>query len=437
MSTRPSKPNARQIALDLLQQVLVAHRPLDDALARDRAWARLSRRDRAFARLLTITVLRRLGQLDALIDTLMERPLKPRQAELRNILRLGAAQLLILGTPPHAAVSTSLDLAERGGRLAGFKGLISAVLHRLSRDGEALLAEQDAARLSLPDWLWQRWSDTYGEATTRAVAEELLIEAPLDLTVKEKPDTWARRLEGKALPWGSVRLDAHRGEITNLPGFKDGAWWVQDAAAALTVRFLGSLEGKVAIDLCAAPGGKTAALAVAGAEVTAVDRSAARMERLKQNMTRLKLPVRSVVADALQWRPGALADLVVLDAPCSATGTLRRHPDIKHLKGPEEIESLAQLQDNLLAAAAEMVAPGGTLLYIVCSLEPEEGPAQVEAFLGKNAAFARRALRSEEIFGLDEVIDDRGDFRSLPCHLATEGGLDGFYLCRLERLPRI
>jgi 16S rRNA (cytosine967-C5)-methyltransferase len=434
MSTHPRKPNARRIALDLLQQVLVAHRPLDEALARDRGWARLTRRDRAFARLLAVTVLRRLGQLDDLIDKLMERPLKPRQVELRNILRLGTAQLLILGTPPHAAVSTSLDLAEQGGRLAGFKGLISAVLHRLSRDGAALLAEQDAARLSLPDWLWQRWAEAYGETTTRAIAETLLAEPPLDLTVKEKPETWARRLEGRALPSGSVRLDAHRGEITNLPGFKDGAWWIQDAAAALTVRFLGGLEGKSAIDLCAAPGGKTATLAVAGAEVIAVDRSAARMERLKRNMTRLKLPVATVVAYALQWRPSAPADLVVLDAPCSATGTLRRHPDIKHLKGAEEIESLTQLQSGLLTAAADMVKPGGLLLYIVCSLEPEEGPARIEAFLGQTTAFARRPLQSAELFGLEDLIDARGDFRSLPCHLAEEGGLDGFYLCRLERV---
>jgi 16S rRNA (cytosine967-C5)-methyltransferase len=428
------KPNARQIALDLLSAVLATCRPLDEALARNRAWAQLSRRDRAFARLLATTVLRRLGQLDALIDAVMERPLKPRQVALRNILRLGAAQLLILGTPPHAALSTSLDLAEGSGPLTGFKGLISAVLHRLAREGAALTADQDAARLSLPPWLWQRWADAYGETTASAVASALLVEPPLDLTVKEKPESWARRLEGKAFAWGSVRLHEHRGEVTNLPGFKDGAWWVQDAAAALVTRFLGPLDGKTAIDLCAAPGGKTAALAVAGAQVTAVERSAARMERLKQNMTRLKLQAQTIVADALQWRPSAPADLVVLDAPCSATGTLRRHPDVKYLKGPEEIEALVQFQGRLLEAAADMVAPGGTLLYIVCSLEPEEGPEQVEAFLGKSAAFARRGLRDEELFGLGELIDERGDFRSLPCHLAEEGGIDGFYLCRLERL---
>ena len=426
------KATSRSVALDLLDWVLERNQPLEEGLARNRDWHGLTARDRAFARLLATTALRRLGQLDAVIDACMERPLKHRQVELRNLLRLGAVQLLFLETAPHAAVSTSLDLADFRPHLSGFKGLLNAVLRRLATEGRALIANQDAARLSLPDWLWDRWAEIYGEAQTRAIADAMLKDPPLDITVKEKAETLARRMSGTAFPWNAVRIGAPRGSVTELPGFKEGHWWVQDIAASLSIRFLGPLKGKKAIDLCAAPGGKTAVLAAAGAEVTAVDRAAGRMEKLRQNLDRLEMRVRVVPSDILHWRPDSPADLVVLDAPCSATGTLRRHPDIKILKRPEDILSLIRRQGEMLRAASAMVKPGGMLLYIVCSLEREEGPDLIKSFLEERTAFNRKVILPEELFGLDELIDDEGDIRSLPCHLQAQGGIDGFYVCRME-----
>lgn len=430
-----NKVNARSVALELLAWVLQRGRPFDEALSRNRNWHSLADRDRAFARLIAATVIRRMGQLDAVIDAFLDKPLKARNPNLRNILRLGAAQLLFLETPAHAAVSTSLDLAGQEAGLAGFKGLMNAILRRIDREGKSLLEGLDAGRLTLPGWLWESWSKAYGEEETRAVAEALLQEPDLDITVKEKAETWARRLGGTALPWGAVRCHDQRGEVSRMAGFDEGAWWVQDLAASLTIRALGSLEGVEALDLCAAPGGKTAALAAAGARVTALERAAGRVKRLQENLSRLKLPVTVEAGDVLHWRPAKAAELVVLDAPCSATGILRRHPDIKLLRKPEELDSLRRLQGRLLSAAAEMTAAGGTLLYIVCSLQPEEGPDQISAFLSSElgATFERKPFSREDLFGHEELLNAEGDFRSLPSHLKELGGIDGFYACRLTR----
>ncbi|HIC82448.1 MAG TPA: MFS transporter, partial [Kiloniellaceae bacterium] len=275
----PKKGDARRTALAVLQAALDDGQPLDEALARNPVLPKLAPRDRGFARLLAATVLRRLGQTDALIDHCLDRPLKRKDTALRHILRLGAVQLLFLGTPAHAAVSTSLDLA-RGPRLAGQRGLLNAVLRRLAREGSDLAAAQDAARLNMPDWLWQHWCAAYGETTTRAVASAHLAEPPLDLSCKaDDAATWAKRLDGELLPSGSLRLKGGQGDVARLPGYAEGAWWVQDAAAAVPARLLGDIAGKTVIDLCAAPGGKTAQLAAAGAEVIAVERAANRLKR--------------------------------------------------------------------------------------------------------------------------------------------------------------
>ncbi len=428
------KASARSVALDLLRSTLEKRQFLDVTLERHEPWKRLTARDRAFARLLTATLLRRLGQIDALLDHCLERPLKPRQLDLRNLLRLGTAQLVFLDTPPHAAVSTTLALAESHPRLAGQKSLLNAVLRRLAREGKALAEKQDAARLNTPAWLWDSWAAAYGEENARAIATASLREAPLDLTAKTKAATWARRLDGRVLFENSIRLPQAGGEITRLPGYEDGAWWVQDAAAALTARLLTAPPGAQVIDLCAAPGGKTAVLATAGFKVTAVDRSAFRLRRLQENLSRLGLVADVRVADALQWRPASAVDAVLLDAPCSATGTLRRHPDIKHLRQATDLNALAVLQSGLLNAAFDMLRPGGQLVYIVCSLQPEEGPGQIEAFLSARENARRQAIIPAEVFENYDFLTPEGDFRSLPCHLPEEGGLDGFYACRLIKI---
>ena len=421
------------MAVHLLAAVLHRHRPLDDVLAGDADMARLAPRDRAFARMLCATVLRRLGQIDALIDSALNRPGKRGFAEVRDLLRLGVAQLVFLGTPAHAAVSTTLLLAQ-GPRLAGFKGLLNAVLRRLAQDGAALAAAQDAIRLNTPDWLWQSWSATYGEPVARAIAQAHMAEPPLDITVKAPADLehWAKALDAEVLPTDTLRLRG-AGEISQLAGYADGAWWVQDAAAALPARLLGDVAGKPVIDLCAAPGGKTAALAAAGAQVTAVEMVPERLDRLRDNLKRLRLEAELVAADATVWRPAQPVPAVLLDAPCTGTGTIRRHPDIVHLKRPRDVAALALAQDRLLAAAVEMLSPEGLLVYATCSLQPEEGPARIAALLNSGAPVQRMPLHPAEVGGQAAWIDETGDLRTLPCHLPEQGGLDGFYACRLRR----
>ena len=424
---------ARRAALFLLHEVLAARRPLDEVLDDPASAGRLPSpgRDRAFARLLTATVLRRLGQIDALLDGLVVRPLPRAAAVVRDILRLGAAQVLFLGTPPHAAVATAVTLTETAGA-ARFKGLVNAVLRRLSRDGGALAGGQDAARLNTPDWLWEQWCQAFGAATARAIAEAHLREPSLDITVKRDPEDWARRLDAAVLPTGSLRR-ALGGAVADLPGYDDGAWWVQDAAAALPARLFGPVSGQRIADLCAAPGGKTAQLAAAGAQVTAVDLSGPRLARLQDNLVRLGLAAELVGADVRDWRPDQRFDGVLLDAPCTASGTIRRHPDIQWLKRPADASAMAALQAQLLARAADLVRPGGLLVWCTCSLLPEEGERQIERLLTGGSPFERAPVRPQEVGGLAEVVTPLGEVRTLPCHAADWGGLDGFHVARLRR----
>jgi 16S rRNA (cytosine967-C5)-methyltransferase len=424
-------PIAREVALDLIAAVLRRKRPLDDAIDDNPAMHQLPGRDRAFARLLVATVLRRLGQIDVLIAECLSTPLAPRAAAVHDILRLGIAQLLFLRTPPHAAVATSVDIAHSRGFMS-HKGLVNAVLRRLSIEGPACIEAQDAPRLNTPDWLWRSWIRAYGEAMARAIATSHLKEAPLDLTLRDDADTWCAKLQGILLPTGTLRRAAG-GSLVSLPGYAEGAWWVQDAAAALPVQLFGELAGSRVVDLCAAPGGKTAQLAAAGAQVTAVDRSSRRLERLVANLERLALPIEAVAADGLTWRPPQPVDAVLLDAPCSTTGAIRRHPDVPHLKLPDDVARLTVVQDNLLHAAIEMLRPGGMLVYCTCSLEPEEGVERIAALLGAGAPVARSAIAPGEIGVEPEWITATGELRTLPCHFSEYDGIDGFFCARLVK----
>lgn len=425
----PGPLSPRGAALDLLEAVLRRKRPLDDALSDHPGFSGLDSRDRAFARLLVATTLRRLGQIDAVIDAALERPLPAKTKGVRDILRLGAVQLLFLDTPPHAAVATAVDLAQDR-RHGPHKKLVNAVLRRLGREGKAWVEAHDAPLLNTPDWLWEAWAAAYGEPTCRRIAEAHQSEAPLDITVKEDPNQWVKKLEAEILPTGSLRR-APGGSVTDLPGFGEGAWWVQDAAAALPVNLLGDIKGRRVIDLCAAPGGKTAQLANRGAVVTAVDRSEKRLARLKENLGRLRLSAELIAADAATWRPSKLADAVLVDAPCSATGTIRRHPDVAKLKKPEDVAKLSGVQDRLLASALDMTAPGGIIIYCSCSLQPQEGPERIEALLSAGEAVSRDPVKPAEVGGMEELISAEGDLRTLPCHLPKQGGMDGFYVARL------
>jgi len=420
----------------LLQAVLRRNLGLDEALAAafsTAPFSLLSPRDRAFARSIAATSLRRVGQIDAVLRTYQTRRLPPRAGPAQNILRAAAAQILFLGTPAHAAVSNAVEQADKDTDARHYKGMINAVLRKVVSGGQALLEAQDAARLNTPEWLWESWRIAYDEDTARAIATAHQNEPPLDISVRCDAAKWAERLEAQLLPTGSLRR-ATGGRIEDLPGFTEGEWWVQDIAASLPVRLFGDVSGKQVIDLCAAPGGKTLQLAAAGANVTSIDRSEIRMRRVQENLTRMKLTATCVTADATQWQPPGPAACVLLDAPCSATGTIRRHPDIAWRKTQEQIDGLMALQDRLLLGAAGMLAPGGILVFCTCSLQPEEGPERIEAFLAKGAPFTRVPVRPEEVGGMAELITAQGELRTLPCHLSEYGGMDGFYAARLQKI---
>ncbi len=421
---------SRHVALDVLIACLDKGQPLDEALARHEGFAGLDPRDRAFVRLLLATTLRRLGEIDLVLAALVAKPLEGPNAAGRQVLRLGAAQLLFLGTAPHAAVDTSVRVMEDA-HLPHLKGLANAVLRRISREGVTILGDRDPARLNTPQWLWQSWAEAYGEDTTRAIASAHLIEAPLDVTVRSNLDFWAGQLEAEVLPTGTLRRSGG-GHIAELPGFAEGAWWVQDAAATLPVRLMGDVAGKRVADLCAAPGGKTMQLCAAGASVTAVDISARRMVRVGENLARAGLSADLVTADASKWVAAEKFDAILLDAPCSGTGTLRRHPDIAWLKDEEDVRRLTLAQDRLLLHALDQLNPGGTLLYAVCSLQEDEGPARIEALLGREPRLRRVAVEPKELPGLEHAITRDGDVRTLPSMWPERGGLDGFYIARLS-----
>jgi len=425
----------RLAALAVLRQVLDKTRPLDEVLGG--AVGDLEPRDRAFVHSLTATTLRHLGRIDALLDRCLDRPLPAKARPVRHVLRLGAAQLLALDMPPHAAVTTAVDLCVAA-KQGGHKGLVNAILRRLDREGRAWWAAQDAPRLNTPDWLWESWVAAYGEDTARAIAEAHLHPAPLDLTQKTPAEAsaWAEKLGATALPTGTLRLPTDHAAVADLPGFAEGAWWVQDAAAALPAGLLRAGPGMRVADLCAAPGGKTLQLAATGAEVVALDRSNGRLTRVRENLARTGLSARVAVGDALSWMPAAgdgLMDAVLLDAPCSATGTFRRHPDAPWLKTPAAVAGLAETQAALIDSALRMVKPGGTIIYCVCSLQPEEGPAVVEPALARHPALSRDPITPDEVGDLAELLTPEGDLRALPCHLLEAGGMDGFYAARLVR----
>lgn len=428
---------SRAVAADLLERMRRDGVGLDAALEDSAILGRfqgLDVRDRAFVRNLVATSLRHRGEIDRLVAALVAKPLPKSAARADAIVRLGLAQLLFLQVPGHAAVNSSVALAKAKPSSAGFAGLVNGVLRRAGREQESLLAGIDAVVANTPGWLFARWSRTYGAETARAIAAAHAIEPALDVTVKADPELWAERLGGIVLATGTVR-SAEGGPITERPGYAEGAWWVQDAAAALPARLFGDVAGKRVADLCAAPGGKTAQLATAGAAVTAVDVSAHRLERLADNLARLHLSAEIVAADILEWEPEKPFDAILLDAPCTSTGTIRRQPDVAWLKREADIAALSALQSKLLKRVAAWLAPGGTLVYSTCSLEPEEGEGQIAPLLAAAPTLQISPIAAAELPGLEASLTPEGFLRTLPCHLPNPqprlSGLDGFFAARL------
>jgi len=428
---------ARKVAARAFEHVLHKRVTLDECF--DTAAIALEPIDRALAHRIALTALRTRGWCDAIIASRLPKGLPEGLHRLHTALVTGLVQILFLEVADHAAVDCAVRLVLADSRTSGFSGLTNAVLRGVAREKDAILAGLDPLD-NLSPWLRTRWLAAYGEETTRAIARSVLTDPPLDITVKSDPEGWAKRLGGTVMPQDSVRVIAP-GMVTALDGFAEGQWWVQDAAASLPARLFGEIKGKEIADLCSAPGGKTAQLASSAAHVTAFDRSAPRMKRLNENMQRLSLSVTTEILDAtaLPDRFDGSFDGVLLDAPCSATGTLRDHPDLAWLKSEADVASLVTLQQKLLEAAARAVKPGGLIVYATCSLEPEEGEAQIAQFLQRHPEFHTEPVRPSEVGGVDKFVNSDGHLRILPCHwqaAPSEGGIDGFFCARLRRAER-
>ena len=439
-SSQSDKPGlrARQAAAKILAAVVDRKTPLDgmlDAENGNPAYRQLSDADRALVRAIINTALRHLPRTDAILDTLVGTPLPEGARALHHVLTVAAAQILYLDVPDHSAVDLAVEQAQIDPRNRRFASLTNAVLRRLSREKASHLAATHTVSV-IPAWFYERLVAVYGRDHAARIGDAMLEPSAIDLTVKSDPEGWAARLGGLVLPTGSVRLPSASGAIPALEGFEAGEWWVQDAAASIPARLFGDLAGRHVADLCAAPGGKTAQLALAGAEVTALDQSANRLKRLVGNLHRLRLSAAAVEANMADYKPSTLFDAVLLDAPCSSTGTIRRHPDVLWTKGPADIEKLARLQERLLRHALTLVKPGGDLVFSNCSLDPSEGEEVVARVLADNPAWIRVPVDPADWPGLEEAITPLGEFRTTPAMLSATathaGGLDGFYAVRLR-----
>lgn len=417
--TVPGLP-ARRAALRLLDAVLRRGDPLE--LALHGAAQGLPPADRALVHAIAAETLRHLPDLDALIDGATQQVLPP-DAKARMVLRIALVQTLALDTPPHAAIATALPLVDGGPRK-----LVHGVFGTVTRAAPTLPVPP-----TLPAEVAARWDAQWGAAMVEAAARAYAIRPPVDISLRDAAETarWTEELGGTSLAPGHVRLPdgVH---IPELPGFAEGAWWVQDIAASCAARLLGAGAGRSALDLCAAPGGKTMQLAAAGWHVTALDQSAKRLERLTENLTRTGLVAQVAQADLRTWQPDTPVDAILLDAPCTATGIYRRHPDVLHRIGARQIEELATLQGDLLARAADWVKPDGRIIYATCSLEQAEGEDQIARFLAARPDFAIDPVQPGEL--PDGFAPTPGGWlRTLPDTLSDRGGADGFFIVRLAR----
>lgn len=419
---------AREAALNLIDAALSRRGGIDEAASAN-GFRFLEPRERAFARALAMAVLRHLGPIDRALAARLQKAPPDR---VMNLLRLGAAQAFHLEVPAFAAVATSVELAGANKTSRPFKGLVNAVLRGLLRDGEKEGGLGDDPSLLAPPWLYARWVAAFGEPTAREIAAQIALEPATDLSLKPSADAaaLAEALEAEVLDGGTLRT-RRKGDVAAWPNFEDGTWWVQDAAAAVPARLLGVKAGDKVLDLCAAPGGKTLQLAATGADIVALDRSAARLKRVAENLERTGLTAEIVAADAAVWEDARIFDAILLDAPCSATGTFRRHPDVLWAARPSDVASLAAVQARILDSAAERLKPGGRMVYTVCSLEPEEGEAQVEAFLARRKDMVLEPIRHGEGGAPEASLTPRGTLRLLPHH--RDGGQDGFFAARFRK----
>ena len=422
-----SQIDARRTAVALLRGVLEHREQLSEVLKADGLMLRLTPADRARAQRLAVTVLRNLGRADAMIERFVDRT---PPSEAHTILRLAVIELCELGEAPHGVVDSAVTLMRATGKSKRMGGMANAVLRKVAEEGPAIWSKLPQAKL--PKWMRGRMVHAFKEPAVAAIEAAHAKGAPLDITVKSDPGVWAEKLGGQVLPNGSVRL-TNSVQVTDLHGFEDGEWWVQDAAASVAVNLLAPKPGEQVLDLCAAPGGKTMQLSASGADVTALDLSRSRMERVRENLRRTGLGATLITGDALTWAPEQQFDAIVLDAPCSATGTIRRHPDLPYAKNGSALDELFDLQTKLLDTAYDMLTPGGRMVFCTCSLLAEEGEQQIKH------ARARLGFEVADIpferLGMDPTwaARDATGLRLRPDYWAEQGGMDGFFITLLRK----
>jgi 16S rRNA (cytosine967-C5)-methyltransferase len=424
--------DVRTLSAELFRTCRTRKVTVEEAISSDSRTAGLAGRDRALLASILLTAFRHLGEIESVLRTLVSKPLPRKSGSAPDILVLGVAQLLFLGIPAHAVIDQSVRAAKADRNALHFSGLINAVLRKVAAEGKDLLSGLDAPRLNTPDWLWERWSKAYGTDTARQIAVAHGTRPALDLSFREAAGAASAGIAGAVLPNGQLRLPAEHLPVPELVGFREGRWWVQDAAATIPVHLLGDIRGKSVLDLCAAPGGKTLQMAARGAQVTSVDVSEARLGRLRDNLARTGLSAEVVAADILSPELKGAWDAVLLDAPCSATGTIRRHPELPHLREEAQIAELTRLQRQMLRKAESLVRPGGLLVYCTCSLEPEEGEGQLAWLQRWNSDF--EVVPPDLPWLPADALGAGGTVRTLPfMRLGDSEGLDGFFAVALRR----
>lgn len=433
---------ARRVAARLLGLVVDDGHSLAalcDSGSGNAAFRALIAKDRGMVRAIVMTSVRNRGAILAVMKAVMDRPEPKRARDLTHILHVAAAQILFMELPDSAAVNLGVAAIAANRTTQRFKGFANAILRRIGREKETLLATTIAQAPVMPQWLRKQVRTDFGKENLEKIEAMVMQEPYLDVSVKsDRSDQgWARKLDAELLVTGSLRLTTDT-PVHKLEGYQEGAWWVQNAAAAIPARLFGNVENLAVADLCAAPGGKSAQLASAGGYVTAVDNSEQRLKRLVENFERLELEGNVVCANVLEWNPGQLFDCVLLDAPCSSTGTIRRHPDVMWAKSPEEVEKLGLLQRKMLKKAIELTKSGGTIIFVTCSIAKSEGEDVFAWALNSIKDIENYPVTPEEVGGLEEVINGQGAVRCLPHHMPLDperlGGVDGFFAGRLKKL---
>jgi 16S rRNA (cytosine967-C5)-methyltransferase len=423
----------RAAATKILSAVLEKRTSLDGMLDNEHgnaAYMALSPADRGLLRAIINSALRHLPRIDAALDYLLDSPLPQGAKSLHHIFVVAIAQMVYLDIPDHSAVDLAVEQAARDPRTKRFVKLVNAILRRLGREKDEVRAHMDSVPV-IPAWYFKRLVKDYDEATAQRISDAQLTPSGIDVTVKANAAHWAELLNGKLLPNGGIRLENFEGAVSDLPGYEAGEWWVQDFAAVLPVLLMGDLTDQVVIDACAAPGGKTAQLVNAGAKVIALEQSANRLKRLNQNMARLGFDIDVVETNMMKYQPEELVDAVLLDAPCSSTGTIRKHPDVLWTKGVSDIEKLASVQDAMLRHALTMVKSGGYVVFSNCSADKLEGEQLVERLLAERKDLRRMPFDRQAWPQLAEAISDLGDLRTTADMF---GGIDGFYAARIQKL---